>query len=125
MGRRKNVKHLQGHDSWADIADVLGDLKSFRTWMLRGLRGRARADYYSSFRFTDPGLLPADSAAKFLSRAEENIYTIFLGESPVAWYSYTHGWEGVLRTSDMGDDTPEEHVKVLTALEFLRTRTAA
>jgi hypothetical protein len=83
---------MDDEDSAPGIALALQNKKSFRTWSLAGLRGRAKQDYYDGFEFDNPGLLPAAAAHAFATDCTDNSYTLFVGATPVAWYLDNRGW---------------------------------
>lgn len=86
------VKHLGDNDTYHDLVNVLRNMVPFRTWSNRGLRARTRANYYNGFKFDQAGSLPEPFDTLFEHHADTNEYTVFLGDTPIAWFTTTLGW---------------------------------
>ena len=86
------VRHLGDNDTTDDLVRVLADFVPFRTWHSGGLRARSLKNYYRGFRFEQPGQLPSPYGEMFASHAANNSYTVFIGDTPVAWYHDKLGW---------------------------------
>src|SRR4051812_26781652 len=86
------VRHLGDEDGFQDILWALKDMTSFRTWALTGLRSRSRSDYYNGFAFDNPGQLPTEFAELYLRHSNKNLYTVFIGDTPIVWYHSGLGW---------------------------------
>jgi hypothetical protein len=92
MAATKITDLVDEADSSVGVALALRNKMSFRTASLAGLYGRHRDVYYRGFAFNNPGRLPEDKAVVFRLASNENIYTLFLGDTPVAWYAEYKGW---------------------------------
>jgi hypothetical protein len=77
---------LDEQDTPQGVAVALREKASFRTWSNMGLRGRAKSDYYTGFRFDNPGRLPTDKRVLFLLATDAIEYAVFIADTPVAWY---------------------------------------
>lgn len=89
---RIGIHHLQDQDTAQDLYFILKKFTSFRTWETAGLRGRARESYYRGFEFTNPGQLPEPYRQLYVDHATQNNYTVFIGDTPIAWHHAGLGW---------------------------------
>lgn len=110
------IKHLGEHDSWEFIALEMKAMTSFRTWENHGLRSRSASDYYEGFVFDNPGQLPEPYAQLYRDHAESIMYTVFLGNSPIAWYSLRTGWVAPKLTGFASLSQRQEYEKVQNAV---------
>lgn len=117
--RSQTVIHLQDYDTSEDIATVLRQFRSFRTWNELGLRGRSRTDYSKTYRFTDPGRLPEIHATLFRQHVTYNEYTMYLWDTPVAWYHARLGWITPRLGGFIGSTTQTDYDKARVALALL------
>lgn len=109
---------LDEADSDVGVAVALQNKQSFRTWSHNGLRGRAKHDYYNGFVFDNPGSLPVAAAVAFGVDKDRNQYTLFLGETPVAWYLENRGWVAPPLSGFQGTSVLE-YAKARQALQLI------
>lgn len=105
---------LDEHDTPQGVAVALRGKASFRTWSHMGLRGRAKSDYYTGFRFDNPGRLPTDKRVAYMLAVDEIEYAVFIADTPVAWYD-GKTWHAP-ELSDFSDFGEQEYQKVRAAL---------
>jgi hypothetical protein len=114
--KKAAVRHLGDADSQQDIVRTLMDRISFRTWRLGGLRSRSRQDYYKGYRFTEPGQLPQPYDELYRSHAADNEYTVFTGDTPIAWYHGRLGWIAPQLGGFADTHTRDDYEKVRNAV---------
>lgn len=110
------VRHLGDNDSYQDLVNALANKVPFRTYHVGGLRARSRSNYYRGFQFTQPGGLPEPFATLFTSHADSNEYTVFLGDTPIAWFTLKLGWVAPKLDGFSDDVTRDEWEKVQNAV---------
>lgn len=110
------IRHLGDHDTLQDLVFALTDRVPFRTWSRTGLRSRSLRNYYRGYRFTDSGQLPDVFAELFQSHADHNEYTVFIEDTPVAWYHHKLGWVAPKIGGFADEEFTQDYEKIYNAV---------